>query len=244
MTNRKTLESLLRGKVTEQLIDQLVYVTESVISVVPDPIPTKLPTLREFIVKLIRYTHVYKQTLVMTLCYLNRLREKLPSDSIGVSSTRHRIFLACLILSAKNHNDSSPRNKYWTKYTDGLFTLQDVNLMERQLLEILEWDIVIGEEELWKVVEPLLSVKSSYDSSVCRLGRKDSVRSNLSSSSTLVNALSQPNINNPSRKCFVVNSLKKRKSVVGNNGTARDDQRLEKGGKMRSLWRLLKQYGF
>lgn len=30
--------------------------------------------------------------------------------------TRHRVFLATLIVAAKYLNDSSPKNKYWTAY--------------------------------------------------------------------------------------------------------------------------------
>lgn len=30
--------------------------------------------------------------------------------------TRHRVFLATLIVTAKYLNDSSPKNKYWTAY--------------------------------------------------------------------------------------------------------------------------------
>ena len=52
--------------------------------------------------------------------------------------TRHRILLSCLILSSKFHNDSSPKNKHWAKYTDGLFNVKDINLMERQLISLVE----------------------------------------------------------------------------------------------------------
>jgi G1/S-specific cyclin PLC1 len=40
--------------------------------------------------------------------------------------TRHRVFLAALIVAAKYLNDSSPKNKYWNKYA-GLFSLAETS---------------------------------------------------------------------------------------------------------------------
>lgn len=207
------LKQLMEGKITNEMVDELVSVTESVISIVPDPSPAQgkqeLPTLRTFIVKLIDYTNVYTATLIMTLCYLRRLQAKLPSHATGLPSTQHRIFLSCLILSAKNHNDSSPLNKHWTNYTDGLFTLQDVNLMERQLLSLLDWNITIRETEILQVMRPLMPTPPQSKSPIYKLQRNQSVWSNLSSSSTLVNPLSQQDLNKPLREFKIVNNNKK-----------------------------------
>lgn len=252
MSSQIELESLMRGRITDRIIDHLVYKTESVISIIPEPISShkgKLPTLREFIVKLIDYTNVYTPTLVMTLCYLNRLSLKLPPHATGMPSTRHRIFLSCLILSAKNHNDSSPLNKHWTKYTDGLFTLQDVNLMERQLLALLDWDIVIREEELLRVMEPLLNPKVSVVGSH-KFGREDSMWSTLSSTSTLVNPLSQQDLNKPLREYNIVNNLKKKKFISKDNGTSNDtsnqnnNNNMKRSEKAWSFGKIMRQYGF
>ena len=77
--------------------------------------------------------------------------------------TSHRIFLASLILAAKNLNDSSPKNKHWARYTvvpgyDNFgFSLTEVNLMEKQLLGLLEWDMRVNEEDLYLHLEPFLA---------------------------------------------------------------------------------------
>lgn len=107
-----------------------------------------MPSLMTFISRLVRYTNVYTPTLLATVCYLNKLKRILPKDATGLPSTIHRLFLACLILSSKYHNDSSPKNVHWARYTDGLFSLEDINLMERQLLQLLNWDIRVTEEDL------------------------------------------------------------------------------------------------
>lgn len=92
--------------------------------------------------------------------------------------TRHRVFLACLIVAAKYLNDSSPKNRHWTKYA-ALFSLAEVNLMvrppclpsiaepdasfarqEKQLLYLLDYDLRMDEETLIDAFAPFLPASS------------------------------------------------------------------------------------
>lgn len=61
--------------------------------------------------------------------------------------TRHRVFLATLIVSAKYLNDSSPKNKHWCKYAQ-MFPVSEINLMEKQLLFLLSYDLSVDEQEI------------------------------------------------------------------------------------------------
>ena len=70
--------------------------------------------------------------------------------------TRHRVFLATLVVAAKYLNDSSPKNKHWTRYAQ-YFDNGEVNFMERQLLGILDFDLRFTEEdaiEAWAAFMP------------------------------------------------------------------------------------------
>lgn len=172
--HKKSLEILFASPVTDNMIK---FLTDTALRVLPNSTNTRrqsyptppgspsnnsnhcagrnnhgIPSLMTFISRLVRYTNVYTSTLLTTAVYLNRLKKILPKDAAGLPSTCHRIFLACLILSAKYHNDSSPLNKHWTKYTDGMFTLRDVNLMERQLLQLMQWDLRADTPEICDVL--------------------------------------------------------------------------------------------
>ena len=127
------------------------------------PLQPALPPLEAFIQSLVDRSRVQVPTLMCSLIYLSRLQQRLPPVAKGMRCTVHRIFLASLILAAKNLNDSSPKNKHWARYSsvkgfEGFgFSNTEVNLMEKQLLGLLEWNLRITNEDLFTHFEPFLA---------------------------------------------------------------------------------------
>ncbi|XP_044719131.1 cyclin domain-containing protein [Hirsutella rhossiliensis] len=170
--NKAALEHFVYQPVSRDMISYLADAAHNALPPTPPRSPEprcaraeddSLPTLDEFITQLVVSSNVQVPTLMSTLVYLTRLKAKLQPMARGLRCTTHRIFLASLILAAKYLNDSSPKNKHWANYTHIAtdlysfgFTRTEVNLMEKQLLFLLEWDLRISEQDLYRELDVFL----------------------------------------------------------------------------------------
>ncbi|KDQ12700.1 hypothetical protein BOTBODRAFT_45613 [Botryobasidium botryosum FD-172 SS1] len=157
-----------------ELVETVIVVDESAALPTPPITPTKpkgsareqrserrsrkgaFPSLDDFICELIRSSSVRVPTLLSTLVYLDRIRYKIPRVAKGLQCTRHRVFLATLIVAAKYLNDSSPKNCHWADHATNIFSVNEINLMEKQLLYLLEFDLRFSEKECLKAFAPFL----------------------------------------------------------------------------------------
>jgi G1/S-specific cyclin PLC1 len=178
--NQAALEYFIQLPVSRDMVCYLAKATSQVIrcdsppqilakptnTITPPSTPPPgdaLPSLEEYITSIIHRSHVQTPTLMTSLVYLSRLQQKLPAVAKGMACTLHRIFLAALILAAKNLNDSSPKNKHWARYTTVRgyptfgFSITEVNLMEKQMLFLLDWDLRVRSEDLYLHLEPFLA---------------------------------------------------------------------------------------
>lgn len=76
-----------------------------------------------------------------------------------MACTRHRVFLATLVVTAKYLHDSGPKNSHWAKFAV-MFDTVEINLMEKQLLYLLDYDLRFDEEEACKMFAPFMSSRA------------------------------------------------------------------------------------
>jgi hypothetical protein len=108
---------------------------------------TTVPPLHEFIQLLVERSRINQPTFIASFIYINRLHKKLPSTARGMYCTCHRIYLASLLLAGKYLSDSPIKNRSWATYAS-FFSLAEINLMERQFLLLLDYNLRISVEEL------------------------------------------------------------------------------------------------
>ncbi|KAG1055074.1 hypothetical protein G6F43_002960 [Rhizopus delemar] len=167
-TNNDTLLShkIIKNPVSSHLLDYITIQFESIIPCVgedyfsakkrtqsphqllPSPPLTSSDStiipLRSFIESIVTKSNTTTGTLISTLSYAKRLKNLLSRTSKGMECTRHRIFLATIIITTKYLHDSAIKNKYWVTYAE-MFTAHEINLMEKQLLQLLDYNLEIND---------------------------------------------------------------------------------------------------
>lgn len=93
---------------------------------------------------------LYRTRLPMLISYhalllLKRLKTRYP---VARGSSGHRLYISAFMLASKMVCDDSYNNKSWTVVCQNLFTLREVNQMERELLGYLDLHINATAEEI------------------------------------------------------------------------------------------------
>ncbi|CAL9737734.1 PHO85 cyclin-2 [Monosporozyma servazzii] len=151
MSEYEALQIFNRKRIDMDMIQYLSDLTESIVKRTKRRYGIHMksfPSLVDFIATLVTNSRVGTSILMSTSVYLNRLQRILPENIVGMETTRHRLFLGCLIIAAKTLNDNSPMNKHWCKHSNGLLSNKEINTVERELLSYLQWDVVFSTKEL------------------------------------------------------------------------------------------------
>ncbi|CAO1616665.1 unnamed protein product [Parajaminaea phylloscopi] len=103
------------------------------------------PRLSEFIAYALHRTRLPLAVTHQALFLLKRLKSRFPAAR---GSSGHRLFISALMLASKSSCDDTYSNKSWTIVGQGLFSLREVNQMERELFGYLGFRVNVEPEDL------------------------------------------------------------------------------------------------
>ncbi|KAH8832940.1 hypothetical protein DL96DRAFT_1811510 [Flagelloscypha sp. PMI_526] len=84
-------------------------------------------------------------TILATLVYIDRVRPRL--HIMCEDFAFERVFLGALIVARKFIHDCNYRCKHWASFT-GVFGPRDISRIEREFLEVLQFDLTFSEKDL------------------------------------------------------------------------------------------------
>jgi hypothetical protein len=137
---------------------------------------THSPYLQKFTTfasTVISRAEVTSATVLVALVYISRAR---PHLSIALEEwALERVFLGSLIVASKYTNDSTLKNVHWALCT-GVFGKRDVGRIEREFLDVLDWELGIGEADLLAHHEGLIAASQRSSALASRLIKSTPVK--------------------------------------------------------------------
>jgi len=107
-----------------------------------------------FVSNVLTRAEVTMPTLLSALVYIDRAK---PHLHIGLEQwALERVFLGALIVASKYLNDSTLKNVHWALCT-GVFGKRDVGRIEREYLDVLNFELGISEDDLLSHHQGLLN---------------------------------------------------------------------------------------
>ncbi|KAK7030411.1 hypothetical protein VNI00_014155 [Paramarasmius palmivorus] len=109
---------------------------------------TRRPELQKFttfVTNVLTRAEVTTPVVLASLVYIDRAK---PHLHIALEEwALERVFLGALIVASKYLNDSTLKNVHWALCT-GVFGKRDVGRIEREFLDVLDWELQITEDDL------------------------------------------------------------------------------------------------
>ncbi|KAJ7928709.1 hypothetical protein B0H13DRAFT_1597303 [Mycena leptocephala] len=97
---------------------------------------TQLP---HFIAYALHRTKLHQATYA-ALVLLQRLKARFPTAR---GSSGHRLFISTFMIASKVICDDVYSNKSWSIVAQGMFTLREINQMEREMCNYLDWELTV-----------------------------------------------------------------------------------------------------
>ncbi|TEB16910.1 cyclin-like protein, partial [Coprinellus micaceus] len=97
----------------------------------------KLP---HFIAYALHRTKLHPSVTFAALILLQRLKARFPTAR---GSSGHRLFISAFMIASKVICDDTYSNKSWGIVAQGMFSLREINQMEREMCNYLDWELTV-----------------------------------------------------------------------------------------------------
>jgi hypothetical protein len=147
---------------SEELIDYVVACVYDTIncalSRAPGARSAHARKFTNFVTNVLSRAEVAPPTQLVALAYIARARTHL---SIALEEwALERVFLGALIVASKYTQDSTLKNVHWALVT-GVFGKRDIGRIEREFIEVLDWQLGVAEADVLAHHAGLVSASSS-----------------------------------------------------------------------------------
>ncbi|CAK5281666.1 unnamed protein product [Mycena citricolor] len=95
-----------------------------------------------FIAYALHRTKLHAAVTYAALVLLQRLKARFPTAR---GSSGHRLFISAFMIASKVICDDTYSNKSWSIVAQGMFTLREINQMEREMCNYLDWELTVDE---------------------------------------------------------------------------------------------------
>lgn len=116
-------------------------------------------TLTAYLRRIARYTSIEKCCMLILLVYIDRVCERLQGFTI-CGLTVHRFICAALLCASKALCDAFNTNEHYAKV--GGISLQEINLLEKEFLAIIDWRLICSGSVLQQYYASLVRSHNHY----------------------------------------------------------------------------------
>ncbi|KAL0072483.1 hypothetical protein AAF712_000246 [Marasmius tenuissimus] len=141
--------------------------------------------LPQFIAYALHRTKLHTSVTFASLVLLQRLKARFPTAR---GSSGHRLFISAFMIASKVICDDTYSNKSWTIVAQGMFTLREINQMEREMCNYLDWELTVDNPILSNfealVKQDFSSTQGSYPTYSLQMVSKRAIKAASSSTAT------------------------------------------------------------
>ncbi|KAH8835553.1 hypothetical protein DL96DRAFT_64634 [Flagelloscypha sp. PMI_526] len=108
----------------------------------PQGMPSRQLQLPYFIAYAVHRTRLHPCVTYAALVLMQRLKARFPTAK---GSSGHRLFISAFMIASKVICDDTYSNRSWSIVAQGLFSLREMNQMERELCSYLDWELTVAD---------------------------------------------------------------------------------------------------